>query len=69
MSNATKLRTTVMLDPQLMEAARVALQSPSNSNAIEQALRLVVKREAINRLIGWVWNSDPEFTAAPRRRP
>jgi hypothetical protein len=63
-----RVRTTVMLDPRLLAAAKVASGAVTNSAVIEIGLRELERKAALRRLADDLGTVDPKFKAAPRRR-
>ncbi|RZL86731.1 MAG: type II toxin-antitoxin system VapB family antitoxin [Variovorax sp.] len=61
------MRTTVTLDDELLSQARTFTGIQENSALIQQALKLLVQREAARRL-AQLGGSAPNLQAAPRRR-
>ena len=62
------MRTTIALDDELLEQAREATGLKENAVLVREGLKALVEREAARRLI-LLGGSDPDATAAPRRRP
>jgi hypothetical protein len=63
-----RLRTTVMLDPVLLAAAKHASGAHTNNAVIETGLRELERKAALRRLADNLGKADPGFEAAPRRR-
>ncbi len=61
------MRTTIALDDDLVAKAQEYTGITEKSALVREALRALVEREAIERLIA-LGGSDPNATAAPRRR-
>lgn len=61
------MRTTIAMDDDLVAAAQAYTGIREKSALIREALRSLVEREAIERLIA-LGGSDPHATAAPRHR-
>ncbi|PAX07424.1 type II toxin-antitoxin system VapB family antitoxin [Sphingomonas lenta] len=62
------MRTTIALDDELVAKAQEYTGITEKSALIREALRSLVAREAARRL-ALLGGSDPNATAAPRRRP
>lgn len=62
------MRTTIVLDDELLAAAREYTGIEEKSALVREALRALVQREAARRLAR-LGGSDPSAEAAPRRRP
>ena len=62
------MRTTVTLDDELMATAAKYTGIKERSALIQKAVEEMVQREA-GRLLAKLGGSDPNFKAAPRRRP
>ena len=62
------MRTTVVLDDDLLAAAQEYTGITEKSAILREALTALVQREAARRLIK-LGGSQPDFKAAPRRRP
>lgn len=62
------MRTTIALDDDLVAKAQEYTGIREKSALVREALRSLVAREAARRLIA-LGGSDPDATAAPRRRP
>lgn len=63
-----RIRTTVMLDPSLLAAAKRASGTTTNNAVIEAGLRELERKAALKRLAAGLASPDPAFSAAPRRR-
>jgi Arc/MetJ family transcription regulator len=63
-----KVRTTVLLDEALVAQARAVCGATTNSSAIEQGLKELVRKASLRRLAA-LGGADPKAKAAPRRRP
>jgi Arc/MetJ family transcription regulator len=61
------MRTTIVLDDELLAAAREYTGIEENSALVRAALKRLVESEAARRL-ALIGGSDPEATSAPRRR-
>ena len=61
------MRTTIVLDDDLVADAQDYTGITEKSALVREALRALIEREAIERLIA-LGGTDPEATAAPRRR-
>ena len=61
------MRTTVAIDDELMKTLRRYTGEKENAAVIRAALQGYVQKEAARRLI-LLGGSDPDATAAPRRR-
>jgi Arc/MetJ family transcription regulator len=62
------MRTTVTIDDELLSDLREGLGIKETNLLVRQALVEMRQRLAIERLIA-LGGSDPDATAAPRRRP
>jgi len=62
------MRTTVVLDDELMASAREYTGLRENSALLREALTALVQREAARRLAR-LGGSAPDAEAPPRRRP
>jgi hypothetical protein len=62
-----RIRTTVMLDPRLLAAAKHASGAVTNNAVIETGLRELDRKAALRRLADNLAKADPKFKAAPRR--
>ncbi|SEL71978.1 antitoxin of type II TA system, VapB [Bosea lupini] len=62
------MRTTVTLDPELVEKAQAYTGITERSVLLKEALAALIQREAARRAIK-LGGSDPKATPAPRRRP
>jgi Arc/MetJ family transcription regulator len=60
-------RTTVDIDEKLLAKAQKALKLPTKTATIEEGLRLILRREAIEKLIA-ARGSMPDLEPPPRRR-
>ncbi len=63
-----RIRTTVLLGPRLLAAAKIASGAVTNSAVIEIGLRELDRKAAVRRLADNLGNTDPRFKAAPRRK-
>lgn len=61
------MRTTITLDDDLLSKATEYTGIVEKSALVREALRALIEREAARRLIR-LGGSDPDATAAPRRR-
>lgn len=61
------MRTTIALDDELVAEAQEYTGITEKSALVREGLRALVSREAARRLI-LLGGSDPNATAAPRRR-
>jgi Arc/MetJ family transcription regulator len=61
------MRTTIVLDDELLAAAQEYTGIKEKSALVAAALKALVEREAARRLAR-LGGSDPNSTAAPRRR-
>jgi Arc/MetJ family transcription regulator len=61
------MRTTIVLDDELLAAAREYTGIEENSALVRAALKRLVETEAARRL-ALLGGSDPNATLAPRRR-
>ena len=61
------MRTTITLDDELLATAHEMTGVAERSTLIHNGLRLLIQREAARRL-ALLGGSDPNATAAPRRR-
>ena len=62
------MRTTVVIDDDLLATAREYSSITETSALLRHALKVYVELEASRRLIA-LGGSDPDAWAAPRRRP
>ncbi len=62
------MRTTVTLDDELVATAKEYSGIEERSELLRAALKALIQREAALRLIA-LGGSDPNASAAPRRRP
>jgi Arc/MetJ family transcription regulator len=62
------MRTTIALDDDLMAKAQAFTGIKEKTSVIHEALKALVARETGRRL-ALLGGSEPEMTAAPRRRP
>ena len=62
------MRTTIVLDDDLLRAAQEYTGLTEKSALVREALKALVEREAARRL-SKLGGSQPNFKAAPRRRP
>lgn len=61
------MRTTIVLDDDLVADAQDYTGITEKSALVREALRALIERESIERLIA-LGGTDPDATAAPRRR-
>ena len=61
------MRTTVVLDDELLAKAEAYSGIPEKSALIREALKALVEREAARRLAR-LGGSEPDVTPTPRRR-
>ena len=61
------MRTTLVLDDDLLADAQEYTGITEKSALVREALRALIERESIERLIA-LGGTDPDATAAPRRR-
>lgn len=61
------MRTTLALDDELLEAAQAYTGLREKSAVVREALRALIERESARRLAR-LGGSEPDLTAAPRRR-
>ncbi len=62
------MRTTLALDDNLIAKAQAATGLNEKSALIREALRALIERESARRLAR-LGGSEPDLSAAPRRRP
>ena len=62
------MRTTLVLDDDLLRKAQEYTGLTEKSALVREALKALVEREAARRLRK-LGGSQPDFKAAPRRRP
>ncbi|MBM6575784.1 type II toxin-antitoxin system VapB family antitoxin [Microvirga sp. SRT01] len=62
------MRTTLALDDALLARAQDLTGLREKSSLVREALRALIERESARRL-ALLGGSDPDATAAPRRRP
>ena len=62
------MRTTLALDDELLERAQAYTGLREKSALVREALRALIERESARRLAR-LGGSEPDVTAAPRRRP
>jgi Arc/MetJ family transcription regulator len=62
------MRTTLALDDELLERAQAYTGLREKSALVREALRALIERESARRLAR-LGGSEPDLTAAPRRRP
>ena len=62
------MRTTIVLDDDLMAAAQEFTGLTEKAAVVREALKALVEREAARRL-ALLEGSDPGLIAPPRRRP
>jgi Arc/MetJ family transcription regulator len=61
------MRTTIVLDDELLAEAEEYTGITERAALVREALRALIQREAIKRLVS-LGGSDPNAEAAPRRR-
>lgn len=66
-SGADAMRTTLVLDDDLVAAAEAYTGLIERSDLVHEAMKALVEREAARRLAS-MGGSQPEITAVPRRR-
>ena len=62
------MRTTLVLDDELLAEAQRLTGTVEKTALVREALRALVERESSRRLAR-LGGSEPDATAAPRRRP
>ena len=62
------MRTTLAIDDDLLAQARLFTGLSEKSAIVREALKALIERESARRLAR-LGGSDPDATAAPRRRP
>jgi Arc/MetJ family transcription regulator len=62
------MRTTLALDDELLEKAQAYTGLREKSALVREALRALIERESAHRLTR-LGGSEPDLSAAPRRRP
>jgi len=62
------MRTTIVLDEELIEAAREYTGIKEKSALVREALKSLIQREAARRLAR-LGGSEPDAEYIPRRRP
>jgi Arc/MetJ family transcription regulator len=62
------MRTTISLDDELVKRAQSYTGLREKSILVREALRALIERESARRLAR-LGGSQPDLTAAPRRRP
>ena len=62
------MRTTLNIDDELLEKARVLSGVQEKSALVREGLRSLIERESARRLAR-LGGSEPEVEAVPRRRP
>lgn len=62
------MRTTIALDDDLVAWAQEYTGLKEKSALVREALKALIERESARRLIA-LGGSDPDASAAPRRRP
>lgn len=62
------MRTTLALDDELIAKAQAFTGLKEKSAIVREALEALIERESARRLAR-LGGSDPDATAAPRRRP
>ncbi len=61
------MRTTIVLDDELLEKAQVLTQVQEKSALVKEALKALIERESAKRLAN-LGGSEPQLTAIPRRQ-
>ena len=67
-SKENSVRTTVALDDDLIAKAQAFTGLTEKSSLVREALKALIERESALRLAR-LGGTEPELTAAPRRRP
>lgn len=62
------MRTTLAIDDDLLEKARAMSGLSEKSALVREALKALIERESARRLAR-LGGSEPDASAAPRRRP
>jgi hypothetical protein len=62
-----KIRTTVVLDEDLLKKAKAIAQTDQTNTTITHILEDYVRRASLKKLAGLL-GTDPEFGTTPRRR-
>jgi Arc/MetJ family transcription regulator len=62
------MRTTVVLDDELVATAQELTGLKEKSALIREALKVLIARESARRL-ALLGGTEPDFTVPPRRRP
>jgi Arc/MetJ family transcription regulator len=62
------MRTTIILEDQLMDEARRLTGIEEKTLLVHEGLRALIARESARRL-AQLGGSDPDASAGPRRRP
>jgi Arc/MetJ family transcription regulator len=62
------MRTTIVLDDELLAKAQEYTGLKEKSAVVREALKALVEREAARRL-ALLGGTEPDFVAPPRRRP
>lgn len=61
------MRTTIVLDDELLEKAQALTNIKEKSSLIKEALKALIERESAKRLAG-LGGSEPQLNAIPRRQ-
>jgi Arc/MetJ family transcription regulator len=64
----TMMRTTLVLDDELLEKARAFTGLQEKSALVREALKALIERESARRLAR-LGGSEPQLASPPRRRP
>lgn len=62
------MRTTIVLDDELLAKAEKYTGLTEKSSIVREALKALIEREAARRLIA-LGGTEPDLRAPPRRRP
>lgn len=62
------MRTTLVLDDELLEKARAFTGLQEKSALVREALKALIERESARRLAR-LGGSEPQLASPPRRRP
>jgi Arc/MetJ family transcription regulator len=63
-----QMRTTIVLDDELLAKAEKYTGLTEKSSIVREALKALIEREAARRLIA-LGGTEPDLRAPPRRRP
>lgn len=61
------MRTTIVLDDELLEKAQALTNVKEKSSLIKEALKALIERESAKRLAS-LGGSEPQLTVIPRRQ-